>query len=101
MPTYQYECDTCAHTFDVLQTMLDKKLKKCPQCGKNSLTRLIGSGSGIIFKGSGFYETDYKKKEPSKNATADNSAEKSVKSGSPKTDKSAPSGKKADKKKVD
>ena len=62
MPTYQYECDACQHTFEILQTMLDAKLKKCPQCGKNKLHRLIGAGSGIIFKGSGFYETDYKKK---------------------------------------
>ena len=46
--------------------MLDKKLKKCPQCGKNQLHRLIGAGSGIIFKGNGFYETDYKKKESPK-----------------------------------
>ncbi|OGX38235.1 MAG: hypothetical protein A3C36_03910 [Omnitrophica WOR_2 bacterium RIFCSPHIGHO2_02_FULL_52_10] len=62
MPTYQYECAVCSHSFDILQSMLDKKLRKCPECGKNTLHRLIGSGSGIIFKGSGFYETDYKKK---------------------------------------
>lgn len=62
MPTYTYECDACGHSFDFLQTMLDKKLKKCPECGKNKLIRLIGSGSGLIFKGTGFYETDYKKK---------------------------------------
>lgn len=62
MPTYQYECEACAHSFEILQSMLDKKLKKCPQCGQNKLHRLIGTGSGIIFKGSGFYETDYKKK---------------------------------------
>jgi len=63
MPTYDYECSNCSHHFEELQTMLDKKLKKCPECGKNMLHRLIGSGSGIVFKGSGFYETDYKKKE--------------------------------------
>ena len=66
MPTYQYECDACNHTFETFQSMLDKKLKTCPQCGKDALHRLIGSGSGIIFKGSGFYETDYKKKEAPK-----------------------------------
>jgi putative FmdB family regulatory protein len=60
MPTYQYECDACHHSFEVLQSMLDKKLKKCPKCKKMKLVRLIGSGSGLIFKGSGFYETDYK-----------------------------------------
>lgn len=66
MPTYQYECSSCNHSFDVLQSMIDKRFKKCPACGKNTLQRLIGTGGGIIFKGSGFYETDYKKKEPSK-----------------------------------
>lgn len=66
MPTYQYECGACGHTFDALQTMMEKKLKKCPECGKLKLHRLIGSGSGIIFKGTGFYETDYKKKDAPK-----------------------------------
>lgn len=63
MPTYQYECDACDHDFEAFQYMLDKKLKTCPQCGKDELHRLIGAGGGIIFKGSGFYETDYKRKE--------------------------------------
>ncbi len=66
MPTYEYECSHCNYEFEELQSMLDKKLKKCPECGKNTLHRLIGSGSGIVFKGSGFYETDYKKKEAPK-----------------------------------
>lgn len=61
MPTYQYECGACGHEFEFLQSMMDKKLKKCPECRKLKLHRLIGSGSGIIFKGTGFYETDYKK----------------------------------------
>ncbi len=69
MPTYQYECDSCGHSFEILQSMLDKKLKKCPECSKNKLHRLIGAGAGIIFKGSGFYETDYKKKEAPKSAS--------------------------------
>ena len=88
MPTYQYECAACSHSFEILQSMLDKKLKKCPECGKDTLHRLIGSGSGIIFKGSGFYETDYKRKEPSK-ATAG-------KSGPQTKEKSADSDKKPD-----
>ncbi|MDP2653518.1 MAG: zinc ribbon domain-containing protein [Candidatus Omnitrophota bacterium] len=62
MPTYQYECEACGHGFEILQSMTDKKLQKCPECGKKTLIRLIGTGGGIIFKGSGFYETDYKKK---------------------------------------
>jgi putative FmdB family regulatory protein len=72
MPTYQYECGVCSHSFEILQSMLDKKLKKCPECGQPTLHRLIGAGSGIIFKGSGFYETDYKKKVPSKGETDNN-----------------------------
>lgn len=62
MPTYQYECDACGHSFEELQSMTDAKLKKCPKCGKLKLQRLIGAGSGMIFKGSGFYQTDYKSK---------------------------------------
>ena len=70
MPTYDYECQACGHEFEELQSMTDKKLTKCPKCGKNKLARLIGSGSGMIFKGSGFYETDYKKKPaPSESKT--------------------------------
>ena len=65
MPTYQYECQACGHAFDELQGMSDVKLTKCPKCHKNKLVRLIGSGSGMIFKGSGFYETDYKRKSGS------------------------------------
>ena len=62
MPTYEYECQSCKHAFEALQTMTEPKLTQCPECGKDKLARLIGSGSGVIFKGSGFYETDYKKK---------------------------------------
>ena len=65
MPTYTYECQACGNAFDELQGMTDAKLTKCPKCRKNKLVRLIGGGSGMIFKGSGFYETDYKKKSPS------------------------------------
>ena len=60
MPTYDYECTHCKHTFEASQKMSDKPLEKCPKCGKK-LRRLIGSGSGIIFKGPGFYATDYRK----------------------------------------
>ena len=70
MPTYQYECQACGHGFEELQNMTEPKLTKCPKCKKNKLARLIGSGSGMIFKGSGFYETDYKKKDPAQAAPA-------------------------------
>lgn len=76
MPTYEYECDECQHAFEHLQSMSDKKLVKCPNCGKNKLKRLIGGGSGIIFKGSGFYETDYKNKDSGKSAETSASAPK-------------------------
>jgi putative FmdB family regulatory protein len=66
MPTYQYECENCEYSFEQSQSMTEKRLSKCPKCGKNKLARLIGSGSGIIFKGSGFYETDYKQKGSAK-----------------------------------
>ena len=65
MPTYQYECQACGHAFEELQGMTDAKLTQCPKCHKKKLARLIGGGSGMIFKGSGFYETDYKKKSGS------------------------------------
>ena len=64
MPTYQYECSACGHEFEIIQSMTEKRLTKCPKCAKRALERLIGAGAGIIFKGSGFYETDYKKKTP-------------------------------------
>ena len=66
MPTYDYQCNNCGHTFEKLQPMSAKVLKKCPECKKMKLVRLIGAGSGVIFKGSGFYETDYKRKDEKK-----------------------------------
>lgn len=62
MPTYEYECKKCGDNFEVFQQMTDTRLKECPKCG-GSVRRLIGAGGGIIFKGSGFYATDYKKTE--------------------------------------
>lgn len=61
MPTYEYECLNCGHHFEISQSMSDEPIKKCPKCKKIKLKRLIGPGAGIIFKGSGFYATDYKK----------------------------------------
>jgi putative FmdB family regulatory protein len=60
MPTYEYQCDACEHNFDELQAYSDPPLKKCPKCGKPKLRRVYGAGGGIIFKGSGFYQTDYR-----------------------------------------
>jgi len=61
MPTYEYECSKCKGHFDVFHSMTDNKVQKCPKCGSKA-HRLISSGNGIIFKGTGFYETDYKRK---------------------------------------
>lgn len=72
MPTYDYECSKCGNIFEYFQGMNDAPLKKCPKC-KGTVKRLIGCGTGVIFKGSGFYATDYKKKSsptPSTNAPA-------------------------------
>jgi putative FmdB family regulatory protein len=60
MPTYEYVCDNCQHEFEQFQSIKAKPIRKCPRCGKLSVHRLIGAGAGIIFKGSGFYETDYR-----------------------------------------
>lgn len=61
MPTYEYECDACGHAFERLQSMSEPAVRKCPKCGKLKVRRLISGGAGVIFKGSGFYETDYKR----------------------------------------
>ena len=61
MPTYEYICQSCNEEFEIFQTMKADRLKECPKCSEPSLRRLIGIGAGIIFKGSGFYETDYKR----------------------------------------
>jgi putative FmdB family regulatory protein len=61
MPTYEYSCQNCQDVFEVFQSMRDAPLTTCPKCGQATVKRLIGRGAGIIFKGSGFYETDYKR----------------------------------------
>ena len=76
MPTYDYRCDACGHEFDAFQSITDGALRKCPKCGKQKLRRLIGAGAGIIFKGSGFYETDYKRSRGGAGDGAGSSSEK-------------------------
>jgi putative FmdB family regulatory protein len=66
MPTYEYVCSKCGHQFEKFQSMRDGPLRKCPKCGKAALKRLVGGGAGLIFKGSGFYINDYRKKAPAK-----------------------------------
>ena len=60
MPTYGYECEACGHRFDEFQSMSEPPLKKCPACGKKKLRREFGTGAAVLFKGSGFYQTDYR-----------------------------------------
>lgn len=60
MPTYDYACSACGHRFEQFQSMSADPLRQCPACSKNRLERLIGAGAGVIFKGSGFYQTDYR-----------------------------------------
>ena len=71
MPTYDYRCKSCGHEFEEFQSITAKPLKKCPECKKMQLQRLIGTGAGIIFKGSGFYETDYRSDSYKKAAKAE------------------------------
>ena len=76
MPTYDYVCDACGHTFELFQSMTDSVKRTCPQCKKRKLRRLIGTGGAIMFKGSGFYQTDYRSESYKKAAAADKPAEK-------------------------
>ena len=74
MPTYDYECDACGHAFELFQSITDPVKRKCPECGKSKLRRLFGTGAAIMFKGSGFYETDYRSESYKKGAEADKKA---------------------------
>lgn len=71
MPTYEYRCSSCQHEMEALQPITAKPLRKCPECGKNTLQRLIGTGVGVIFKGGGFYQTDYRSEGYKKSAEAE------------------------------
>mgnify|MGYP003700960845 CR=1 FL=1 len=71
MPTYDYVCRGCDHAFEEFQSMSARPLKKCPECGERKLERLIGTGAGVIFKGGGFYETDYRSESYKKGAEAE------------------------------
>ena len=78
MPTYDYQCEACDHAFEEYQSIKAKPIRKCPSCGQRKLVRLIGTGGGVIFKGSGFYQTDYRSAEYKKSAEAEKkTAEKS------------------------
>jgi putative FmdB family regulatory protein len=74
VPTYDYICEDCGYEFERFQTITARPIRKCPECGKSNARRLIGTGAGIIFKGSGFYETDYRSESYKKAAKSEKGA---------------------------
>ena len=78
MPTYDYVCGACKHQFELFQSIKEDPKKQCPECGKKKLRRLIGPGAAIVFKGSGFYTTDYRSESYKKAAAADKPASPSA-----------------------
>lgn len=91
MPTYDYQCQNCGHEFELFQQMSAPVKKKCPECGKLKLKRLIGSGSAVVFKGSGFYETDYRSESYKNDAKAAKESDKPKKDDKKSKDKPSPS----------
>ena len=92
MPTYDYECDACHHTFELFQSINDPVKKKCPECGRRMLRRLFGTGAALLFKGSGFYQTDYRSESYKKGAQAEKKAKEGTSGngkGSGKADSSS------------
>ena len=93
MPTYDYECNACDHQFELFQGINDPIKRKCPECGRLKLQRLFGTGAAVVFKGSGFYETDYRsdgykqaaKAAKESSSTSDNSAKSDKKSDNSKS----------------
>ena len=103
MPTYDYVCKNCDHKWELFQSMKDNPIRKCPSCSKLKAKRVIGPGAGIIFKGSGFYQTDYRSDSYKKAAKADKKAQSSSesKSDSGKSDSSSSADSSSKKKKTD
>lgn len=87
MPTYEYKCANCDHLMEAFQSITANPLKKCPECGKMKLQRLLGTGAALIFKGSGFYETDYRSDSYKKGATSEKPKPASAKTDTKKESK--------------
>ena len=106
MPTYDYLCEACGASLEIFQSMTESPKRKCPECGKSKLKRLIGTGAAILFKGSGFYETDYRSdsykqgakaesdsgKDPSSGKTSDKAGDSKGQSGGNSPDSSSKTG---------
>lgn len=93
MPTYEYKCTACDHRLEKFQSMTDKPLRKCPECGKNTLQRLISAGAAVLFKGSGFYQTDYRSESYKKAAKSESSGSSTGSSNGSMSDGSSGSSK--------
>ena len=91
MPTYDYRCTKCEHEWELFQSIKAEPEKKCPECGKRTAKRVIGAGAGIIFKGSGFYLTDYRSDSYKKAAAADKKASEGGSSSSKESKSSSES----------
>ncbi len=89
MPTYDYVCDACEHRFELFQSITASPKRKCPQCGQFRLRRLIGPGAAIVFKGSGFYKTDYRSESYKKAAAAEKKTSGDGQGGGSRKDKAA------------
>jgi putative FmdB family regulatory protein len=109
MPTYDYECDACGHLFELFQSISDPVKKKCPECGKPKLRRLFGTGAAVVFKGSGFYQTDYRsesykkaaeKDRPASESKGDSKSESKSESTAASSDRKSSTSGKSDKKKA-
>ena len=96
MPTYEYECEGCGHSFERFQSMTARPVRTCPECGERKVRRLIGAGAGLIFKGSGFYTTDYRSegyKQAAKKEGSDSSKGSKTESDGKKKKSKEPSAK--------
>jgi putative FmdB family regulatory protein len=95
MPTYGYHCDACEHEFDEFQSMSEPALTKCPKCGKKKLRRLFGTGAAVLFKGSGFYQTDYRSESYKAAAKAEQEKTSTSKDGTASANGTSDNGAKA------
>jgi putative FmdB family regulatory protein len=89
MPTYDYECEACGHTWEMFQRIVEDPIKQCPDCKKKKARRLFGTGGAVMFKGSGFYETDYRSESYKKGEKAAKDASSKSDSGGDKGSKSS------------